>query len=130
MRRLPPSDLDPGNPPGNQETSVGRRFRLAAVLSVYHNKLMCSFDETRDFMDYMAGERVYIWDIPVAMKICRKSLNRQYPWMKEYALEQNAKADSYPKFVRQIVNDSGSETICVQALNPGEFKSRPGSETI
>lgn len=91
---------------------------------------MCSFDEQRELLDFMAGERVYLWDIPPAMKLCRKSLDTQYPWLKQYKLDPNGKPDSYPKFVRGIVKDFGADTMTVQALKTGTFKARPGSATI
>lgn len=130
MRRLPQADLDTGNAPGNQTTPLIQRFRLAAVLSVYHNKLMCGFDETRELMDYMTGEHVYIWDIPVAGKLCRKSLAQQYPWLKKQKLDPNGKPDTYPKFVRGVAKEFGAETMLVECLKPGAFKARSCSETL
>lgn len=130
MRRLPQADLDTGNPPGNQKTSIGKKFRLAAALAVYHDKLMCSFDEQRELLDYMTGQRVYLWDIPVAIKLCRKSIDQQYPWMKKYKLDPNGKPDAYPKFIRLIAKDFGSDQLGIQPLKRGAFKARSGLETI
>ena len=91
---------------------------------------MCSFEEQRDLLDFMAGERVYLWDIPVAMKLCRKSLNQQYPWLKQHQLDPNGKPDGYPKFVRAVAKDFGADNMNIQALKKGAFKARPGTATI
>lgn len=101
-----------------------QEHRLAAVVSVYHNKLMCGFDETRAFIDYMAGERVPIWDIPIAGKLIRKHLDKHVPWLKEYTVDPDAKPDTYPKFVRQMVSIHGEDKIAVQPLRVGDYKPR------
>lgn len=103
-------------------------FRVAAVVAVYHDKMMCGFDEFREFLDHMAGESVAIWDIPAAIKLTRKSLDRQFPWLKDFSLDPDVKPDTYPKFVRQMIAQHGSDKMEVQPLKPGQFKATSGIE--
>lgn len=109
---------------------MNKSFKMAVILSVYHDKLMCGFDDTREFMDYMTGEHVYLWDIPQAMKLCRKSLGIQHPWIKQHAMNPEAKPDSYSKFVRKAISIYGQEVIEVTPLKSGQFKARSCSESL
>ena len=131
MRRLPPANLDSGDTLGDsQAPELVRDFRVVAVLSIYHNKLMCGFDETRELMDFMAGERVYLWDIPVVMKLCRPALEKKYPWIKNHNFDASAKADSFPRFVRKVIAEVGTETLSVTPLKAGKYKARSCSESL
>lgn len=107
-----------------------KKFKLNAVLAVYHDKLMCSFEEQRELIDFMAGEKVYLWDIPPALKLCKASLDKQYSWLKKHQLEPNSKPDAYPKFVREVIKQSGVDSVNVKPLKKGIFKARPGTETL
>lgn len=100
------------------------------MVSVYHNKLMCGFDETREFMDYMTGESVPIWDIPIAMKLIHKHLDKHVPWLKQHTVDPESKPDTYPKFVRQMVSIHGSDTIGIEPLKPGAYVPRDPMDTF
>lgn len=96
------------------------------MLSVYHNRLMGSFDDVRDFLDYMTGQRVPIWDIPAAMRLVRASLDQQCEWLHRFAVDPEAKPDSFPKFIRQMAAVNGGDTMTITPLKPTAFKPTTG----
>lgn len=125
LRRLQQADTDPGNALGREET-LAKQFRMNVIMSVYHNRLMTGFDDTREFIDFMAGEHVYLWDIPKAIKLIRAALDERYPWIGEHQIGPEAKPDTYPKFVRAMVALNGSDSMEIQPLKAKRFTPTRG----
>lgn len=87
---------------------------------------MTQFEDVRALLDYAAGTRVPLWDIPNAMRLVRATLDRDYPWLAQHKLDPNAKPDSYPKFARNIIAIHGGDTMLVSRLAPRAFKATRG----
>ena len=101
-----------------------RFFPVAVVLSAYHNRLLVSFGELRDFLDYMTGHDVALWEIPLARSLAAAHLLKQYPWLAELEPPPGFKNDAVHtgRFVKSVIKMIGKDTVVVYSLPAGKFK--------
>jgi hypothetical protein len=52
---------------------------LAVIVSVIQNRLLCSFDAYREFLDFQCGRHVALWDVERARKAVAGRLLKQFP---------------------------------------------------
>ncbi len=104
-------------------TVTSRAFPMATILSVYHNRLMCSFDELRELLDFMTHHKVALWEIPRARALAAHHLGTQYPWLKKYAPPAGFKNDAMHsgRFVRGGEKLAKAKELSVLPMGPGEF---------
>ena len=104
-------------------TEVTRVFPVSVILSVYHNRLMCSFGEMREFLNFMTRHDVALWEIPRARALSAQHLSRQYPWLKKYEPPAGFKNDAMHsgRFVRGGEKLAKSKELSVLSMGPGEF---------
>lgn len=116
------SDEMPNNP---------RVFSVAVVLSAYHNRLLVPFDELRGLLEYMCGQKVWLWEVPLARSLSAAHLLKQYPWLDEIEPPPGFKNDavSTNRFVKSVIKMIGADTLTVYTLPPNKFKSHGPFET-
>ena len=109
-----------------------RVFSVAVVLSAYHNRLLVPFDELRALLNYMTGQDVALWEIPLARSLCAAHLLKQYPWLAELEPPPGFKNDAVHtgRFVKSVVKTIGSDTLTVYMLPPNKFRSRGPFEKL
>lgn len=100
-----------------------RSFPISVILSVYHNRLLCSFNEMRGLLDFMTRHDVALWEIPRARALSAKHLGKQYPWLKKYDPPAGFKNDAMHsgRFVRGGEKIAGTKELSVLPMGPGEF---------
>lgn len=109
---------------------MSREFTIAQVLSVYHDRLTCDFDDQRALIDHLVGTKVPIWDIPVVLKLAHDHLGKQFPWLKAEPLTGDMRSDISPKFVRAVTKHAKVETVQVKPLPKGTYTERLATETL
>lgn len=98
-------------------------FPVAVVLSAYHNRLLIPFPQLRAFLDYMCGQKVFIWEIPRARSMAARHLERQYPWLATINPPQGFKNDAVNtnRFVRSVTKAIKADELTVYPLPKGDF---------
>lgn len=109
-----------------------RAYPLAVVLSAYHNKLMCTIGELREFLNYMTRHDIALWEIPAARTMTARSLARQFPWLKDIPLPPGFKTDSgnCGRFVRHVAARIGTFTLDVAHLRSDAYRPQTGVAAI
>lgn len=104
-------------------TTARRPFPVSVILSVYHNRLLCPFDEMRGLLDFMTRHDVALWEIPRARALSAKHLSSQYPWLKKYEPPQGFRNDAMHsrRFVKGGEKLAGCAQLMVLPMGPGEF---------
>lgn len=98
-----------------------KRFPIATILTVYHNKMMSTFDEMRELLDYMTGHRVALWEIPRARVLCRDALEKQFYWLPQMPMPIETRKDTSPTFVRKVKRAVGEDDLEVRPLRKNAF---------
>ena len=95
-------------------------FPLSVVISVCHNRLVCSFDDYREFLDFMTGVNVPLWDVERARVATANRLRTLFSDLSK-APEPPEKTDSgnAGKYVRECVKAVGFSCVTVA---PGRVK--------
>lgn len=103
---------------------TARDFPVAVVLSAYHNRLLVSFPELRDLLDYMTGHKVALWEVPLARALAAAHLAKQYPWLEKIEPPPGFKNDAVNtnRFVKSVVKTIHAEQLRVYPLPAGAFK--------
>lgn len=109
-----------------------RPYDLSVVLSAYHNRMMCSFSELRELLNYMTGHDVALWEIPRARLLAARSLARQHPWLGQIKVPIEMKIDSghSGQFVRHVARTLGTRIIIVKPLSSSAFQPTSGVAAI
>ena len=102
-----------------------RYFSVACILSIYHNRLLVSFPELRELLDYMTGAEVPLWQIPEARALCMVALERQYPGLTRIEPPPGFKNDAMHagRFIKAATKQlGGQDRLLVRRLPPTAFK--------
>ena len=102
-----------------------KTFHISQLMSVYHNKLFCSFDEMRELLDYMIDWQVPLWDVPRARAACAASLVRQYPWLAQIDMPTEFRKDHSQKITRRVAKAIGTDAVEVRPLQSGTYHATP-----
>lgn len=104
---------------------------MAVIASVYHDRLVCPFDEYRAFLDYMTGTRLYLYDLPPARAAVAQYLERQHPQLKK-SPRPPEKTDSgnASRYVRDVIKHMGRDHLTATPLRKGVFKPRTPTEAL
>lgn len=130
-RPLHMQEIDPL--PERTRSHLTRTFPLAAVLSVYHNKMLVSFQEFRELLNYSTGVQVALWEIPRARTQVAEHLSRQFVWLKHAELPPGFRVDSgnANRYVKQVAKTIGGATeLEVKAMRKGAYKPITGTQAL
>jgi hypothetical protein len=94
-------------------TKPPEHFSTAAVVSVYHYRLACDFDEMRECLDYIVGKHVLLPDIPRYRQVARATIKRQHPRIEQAGPPSEHRGDSpsVNKWAKLAVKKLGAETL-------------------
>lgn len=119
--------------PVPQRPRSGVTFPLAVILSVHHNKMLVTFTEFRDLLDYVTGVQVALWEIPRARAQVAAHLARQYVWLRHIDLPPGFRADSgnANRYVKGVAKAVGCDLeLEVRPMRKGMYQPLPGSQML
>lgn len=104
---------------------------MAVIASVYHDRLVCPFDQYRDFLNYMTGHDLYLYDLPRARRIVADVLDNRIPGLKK-TTPPPEKTDSgnANKYVRDVCKELSADTWTLGPLKAGAFTPRTPQEAM
>lgn len=110
---------------------MSRTVGMNIIVSVYRNRLVCPFDQYRDFLNYMTGHTLYLYDLPRARAACADYLAKNHPQLKK-SPRPPEKTDSgnANRYVKDVSKHMGRDEIGVNPLPKGSFKPRTPSEAL
>jgi hypothetical protein len=101
---------------------MNKTFPLSVVLTAYHNRMMATFPELRELLNYMTGQDVPLWDIPRARVMCRDALQRKYTWLAKMEPGPETRKDTASRFVRTVARKIGYSELEVPKLKRGAYR--------
>lgn len=102
-----------------------REFPAAVVVSVVQNRLLCSFSDYREFLDYMTGGEVRLYDVARARVRVADFLRASMPRLRHLpALPEKTDSGNANRYVKTCHRFVGGETVAVRAMPATAFKHR------
>lgn len=97
-----------------------RDFPTAVIVSVCQNRLVCPFDQYRDFLNFVTGANVPLWDIERARAATAKYLGQSFKVLRKVpAPPDKTDSGNAGKYVRACSKATGTD---VWALEKGVVK--------
>lgn len=109
---------------------TSRTFPLSVIASVCQNRLLCPFEEYRDFLRHATGANVALWDVERARRVVANRLQtvfidlRKLPTPPEKTDSGNA-----GKYVRECATVLGYDSLTI-APGRSKFAERTLSEAL
>lgn len=108
-----------------------REFPMAVVISAYSNRLLCPFDQYRDFLNYMTGTNMYLHDVGRARRAVADELAKQVPELKKTdPPPEKTDSGNANKYVRACSKKAGFEYVELSPMRKGAFKTRTAKEAF
>ena len=116
---------------GGCERAVSTQtFPLAPVLSAYQNRLLCNLDEYRQFLDYMAGTSIPLWDVATVRREVVETLREQLPELAKVSrVPDKTDNGTAIRYVRVVARELGCTEVALQPM-ANQFTTRTLSEAI
>ena len=99
---------------------MAREFHLGALISVITGAMVCPTGDPKelfDLLNYMTADNLDPHEIADAMKECRPSLFKQFPFLSDINI-QEANSENFREWLSEQVKLHG-EKFTVQPLPPG-----------
>lgn len=107
-----------------------RDFPTAVIVSVCQNRLVCPFDKYRDFLDFMTGASIPLWDVERARVAVAKRLENQYSILgKVPAPPEKTDSGNAGKYVRACSKAAACEQWTVDG-GKVKFAVRTGAAAL
>lgn len=103
---------------------------LGPVLATIHDRLVCPFDDYREFLNHVTGTDVPLWDVARARREASDHIRKQYPLLMEHKPPEKTDNGTASRYVRAVAAKVGYEQMTVRPLAKGKFKARTGSEAL
>lgn len=102
---------------------------MATVLSTYHDRLLCPFEEYRDFLDYMVGTHVMLHDVARARRAVADALRKQLGELAHVeGPPEKTDSGNAGRYVKTVIKTLGYERVQVTPLKAGAFQVRTVAE--
>lgn len=108
-----------------------RAFPLGPVVSVYYDRMLCTFTEYRAFLDYMTNAEVGLLDIPSARRMVALAVARQLPELaKATGPPEKTDSGNATRYVRRVAKEVGYDEVELTPLRKGRFQPRMPSVAL
>lgn len=107
-----------------------RTVLLSVALSVIHNRLVCSFDNYRDFLNFVVGRKIPLWDVERAREAVATSLKKKYPELVNYPPPEKTDSGNANKYVKSVAEKVGYTTIRVAPYHRHRVPARTASSAL
>ena len=105
----------------------GRIFPVKLLVGTYHNRLLVPFDEYREFIDFMAGEYVFLGDIARARRIIAEELKRQVPALaKTDPPPEKTDSGAGGRYAKAAAKQLGQSVFTIRPLRKGAWQASEG----
>jgi len=110
---------------------MSRSFPVGVIISAYHNRLLVPFNEYRDFLDYMTGTELYLYDVASARISVLTALKRQLPQLAKVSRPpEKTDSGNATRYVRKVAKELGTDELELTPLRRGGFVPRTPKEAL
>lgn len=107
-----------------------RTFPLSVALSAVHNRLVCPFPDYRDFLSYVVGWKVALWDVERARLVAARMVNSKYPQLQHFPPPDKTDSGNANKYVKSVVKQVGHDVVVIPPSRGKATKKRTASAAI
>jgi hypothetical protein len=106
-----------------------RAFPVAVVISAYRDRLVCPFDEYREFLDYMVGAELFLHDVAAARRAVAAHLDRVAPELSRTTpMSEKTDNGTGVRHARKVAKQLGTDVLILEPMPPGAFRPRTVAE--
>lgn len=109
---------------------TSRAFPLGVVLTAIHDRHVTDFDEYRDFLEYMTGTDVALWNVGPARRAIVDTLRRQHPKLFAHRPPEKTDSGNSSRYIKDVAKKIGTDMVVVNRLRRGTFDAVSLSEAL
>lgn len=109
---------------------MSRTFPLSVAVSVVHNRLVCPFDTYREFLDYLVGHHVALWDVNKAREAAAAAINKRHPELAKLPPPEKTDSGNANKYVRTVAAKVGYDTITMAPFKSARVPDRTHTQAL